>query len=97
MITLAKDNKFHSRTKHIDLRYHFIQEAVQDRKIMVSYIPTDENVSDVLTKPLAKLKFHCFIQMLGLRDLEEDLKELRHHRIKYRQAMDDAQSNPRCG
>ena len=67
-IALAKDNKFHSRTKHIDLRYHFIREAVQDEKITVSYIPTDENVSDVLTKALAKPKFQRFVEMLGLRD-----------------------------
>ena len=37
-IALAKDNKFHLRTKHIDLWYHFIHEAVEDGKIMVKYI-----------------------------------------------------------
>ena len=67
-IALAKDNKFHSRTKHIDLRYHFIREAVEDEKLVVSYIPTDENVSDVFTKALAKPKFQRFVEMLGLRD-----------------------------
>ena len=61
-IALAKDNKFHSRTKHIDLRFHFIREAVQDEKIAVSYIPTDENVSDVLTKVLARPKFQRFVE-----------------------------------
>jgi len=49
-IVLAKDNKYHSRMKHIDLRYHFIREAVEDRKILVNYIPTEQNLSDVLTK-----------------------------------------------
>ena len=34
-ITLAKDNKFHMRTKHIDVHYHFICEAVEDRKVAV--------------------------------------------------------------
>ena len=67
VIALAKDNKFHSQTKHIDLRYHFICEAVEDDKIRVRYIPTDENISDVLTKALAKPKFQCFVEMLGLR------------------------------
>ena len=69
-IALAKDNKFHSRTKHIDIRYHFIREAVEDKKIMVSYIPTEENVSDILTKALAKPKFQRFVELLGLRDEE---------------------------
>jgi len=43
-IALAKDNKYHSRTKHIDLWYHFIREAVENGKILVTYIPTDENI-----------------------------------------------------
>jgi len=45
--------KFHLRTKHIDLRYHFVREAVKDDKITVIYIPTEENVSDIFTKALA--------------------------------------------
>jgi len=74
-IALAKDNKFHSRTKHIDLRYHFIREAVEDGKINISYIPTDQNVSDLLTKALARSKFQGFADVLGLRDLERKWKE----------------------
>jgi hypothetical protein len=68
-IALAKDNKFHSRTKHIDLRYHFIREAVEDEKINVTYIPTDQNTADILTKALAKGKFKHFVEKLGLRTL----------------------------
>ena len=71
-IALAKDNKFHSRTKHIDLHYHFICEAVEDRKINVKYIPTSENVADIFTKPLAKPKFVRFVETLGLRVLEKE-------------------------
>ena len=56
-IALSKDNKFHSRTKHIDLQYHFVREAVEDGKIKITYIPTDENVSDIFTKAWAKPKF----------------------------------------
>ena len=48
-ISLAKDNKFHSRTKHIDLHYQFIWEAVDNNKINLAYIPTDDNVSDIHT------------------------------------------------
>jgi hypothetical protein len=38
-IVLSKDNKFHARTKHIDIRYHFIREAVADKKISIKFIP----------------------------------------------------------
>ena len=57
VITLTKDNKFHTCTKHIDMCYHFIREAVEDRKVAVQYIPTRDNVSDIFTKLLAKAKF----------------------------------------
>ena len=74
-IELAKDNKFHSRTKHIDLRYHFIREAVEDNKVYLSYIPTDDNVSDLLTKALARPKYQGLVDRLGLRVVEGGKKE----------------------
>ena len=66
-IALSKDNKFHAWTKHIDIHYHFIHEVVEDGKIQVEYIPTDDNVVDIFTKPLVKTKFHHFVELLGLR------------------------------
>jgi len=71
-IVLAKDNKYHSHTKHIDLLYHFIRKAVEDWKILVNYIPTEQNLSDVLTKALARPKFKRFVEMLGLRKLKDE-------------------------
>jgi hypothetical protein len=66
-IALSKDNKFHARTKHIDVRYHFIREAVEDGKVSVVYIPTDDNPADIFTKPLGKAKFRRFVELSGLR------------------------------
>ena len=66
-IALSKDNKFHARTKHIDIRYHFIREAVENKKISVKYVPTDENPADIFTKPLPKAKFRRFVESLGLK------------------------------
>ena len=68
MIALAKDNKFHLQTKHIDLQFHFIREAVEDNKILITYIPTEENIADIFTKALARPKFEGFIERLGLRE-----------------------------
>ena len=70
-IALAKDNKFHARTKHIDLQYHFIHEAVKDGKIQVKYVPMDDNVSDIFNKPLPRPKFTKFVELLGLRRLDD--------------------------
>ena len=65
-IALTKNNKFHTCTKHIDMRYHFIHEAVEDGKVTVQYILTGDNVSDIFTKLLTKAKFWELAELLGL-------------------------------
>jgi hypothetical protein len=70
-IALAKDNKFHARTKHIDLHYHFVCEAVKNGKIVMKYIPTAEKVVDIFIKALPKPKFLEFVGMLGLVIMKE--------------------------
>ena len=53
-ICLANDPEFHTRTKHIDIRYHYIREAIVNNSITVVHVPTEENIADVLTKGLDK-------------------------------------------
>ena len=55
-IALAKNPVSHSRAKHIDIRHHFVREAIQDRIIWVQYIPTAEMTADSLTKALGREK-----------------------------------------
>ena len=74
-IALAKDNKFHARTKHIDLRYHFLREAVEDERICFTYIPTEDNVADIFTKALLRPKFVQLVGKLGLREMSKEGKE----------------------
>ena len=64
-IALAKDNKFHMHIKHIDMHYYFIHKAVDDGKIAVQYIPTGDNVSNIFTKLLTKVKFQELTELLG--------------------------------
>ena len=73
-ITLSKDNKFHSRMKHIDLRYHFIREAVDEGKINVLYLPTADNVADIFTKALARPRFELLVEKLGVGKMGEEEK-----------------------
>jgi hypothetical protein len=54
---LAENPVHHARVKHIDIRYHYIRDRVADGVVKVMYIPTEDNISDVLTKPLGKTKF----------------------------------------
>ena len=78
-IALSKDNKFDTHTKHIDVRYHFIHKCVVDGKIKLSYMLTDDNLLDVFTKALPKLKFQRFVKMLGLKEIMGTSLDLRVH------------------
>jgi len=59
-IQLIKFGQFGKRSKHIDVRYHFIVEKVREGFLNVNFYPSDEQVADVLTKPLGRLKFELF-------------------------------------
>ena len=65
-IALTKDNAFHSRTKHIDIPYHYVREAVENGDLRLDYVKTDSNLADIFTKPLGRAKCETFSQMLGL-------------------------------
>lgn len=56
-IALAHNPVHHSRSKHIDLRAHFIREKVSQGVVDLRYVPTDRQLADILTKPLGPVKF----------------------------------------
>ena len=59
-IFLAKNQVYHARTKHIDVRFHKIREMVSFGELLVEKIHTSENVTDMLTNPITTEKFkHC--------------------------------------
>jgi hypothetical protein len=57
---------FHDKSKHIEIRHHFIRKRVQKGAVKLLYFPMDQQVVDILTKPLAKGKFETFRDRLGL-------------------------------
>ncbi|KAH8323147.1 hypothetical protein KR074_006679 [Drosophila pseudoananassae] len=63
---LAKNASFHARSKHIDIKYHFIRDLYKKKVIDIEYVPTDNMISDVLTKALCKVKHTKCITSLGL-------------------------------
>ena len=63
-LALAKNPVSHARAKHIDLRHHFVREAIQDKIIWLQYIPTAEMTADSLTKALGREKHEkCTVRM----------------------------------
>ena len=66
VIALSKHPTSHSRTKHIDLRHHYIRKEINDKRIKVVYCSTDKMIAYILTKGPVKLKFEIFRDLLGV-------------------------------
>ncbi|KAL6291909.1 hypothetical protein ACE6H2_000051 [Prunus campanulata] len=66
-LALSSNPVFHSRIKHLDVDFHFVRERVQRKDFLVQYIPTDDQIADVLTKGLHSPVFvkHCTNLSLG--------------------------------
>ncbi|KAL5555231.1 hypothetical protein UlMin_037467 [Ulmus minor] len=65
-IHLMKNQMFHERTKHIDIKLHFIRDVVSQGTVSVEKIHTDENPSDMMTKPVTGAKFKVCLDLLGV-------------------------------
>jgi hypothetical protein len=65
-INMTENPLFHDKSKHIEIRYHYIRDMVQRGAIKLQYVNTDEQVADVLTKPLSRVKFEHFRDKLGV-------------------------------
>ena len=65
-IVLTKNPVQHSRTKHINTRHHFMRQYVEDKKIQVDYVRTKDQLADILTKSLGRVKFLEMREHLGI-------------------------------
>lgn len=65
-IKLAQNPEYHKRSKHIDVRFHFIREKIDDGTITVSYVKTEDQLADILTKSLNKEVFNRLRAKIGL-------------------------------
>ena len=65
-IALAKSGNYHARTKHIDIRYHYIRFVIENGSLKLIYCPTDDMTADTLTKALPSVKAKHFAASLGL-------------------------------
>ena len=69
-IAMGRNPVNHNRTKHIDIRYHYVREAVDDGIITMTYCPTKEMIADALTKPLPRVQFEILRCDMGLKTLK---------------------------
>ena len=72
VIKLAKNPKFHDRTKHINTKYHLIRHHVDAKTIHLCHCSTNEKIVDIFTKALGREKLEQFRMMLGLTNIPSD-------------------------
>ncbi|GJX74534.1 hypothetical protein Tco_0313129 [Tanacetum coccineum] len=76
-IALCCNNVQHSRVKHIDVRYHFIKEQVENGIVELYFVRTEYQLADIFTKPLPRERFNFLIEKLDMRSMSpEKLKRL---------------------
>ena len=68
-IALSKNPKYHPRTKHIDIKNHYIRNKVANKEVILDYCPTSEMLADLLTKPLGKTMFQRIRELMGVRNI----------------------------
>jgi hypothetical protein len=64
----------HTKTKHIDIRYHALRHYIQDDRILVSHIPGADNIADLFTKALPRQKHERLADCMGMRNIEDVLQ-----------------------
>jgi hypothetical protein len=65
-IAITRNLEFHNHTKHIDVRYYFLRQVVEDKLIKLEYIPTGDQVADALTKGLPPASYSTFREEMGI-------------------------------
>lgn len=65
-ISLAYEPRNHQRLKHIDIKYQFIKEHIENKEVILKYIPTNSQIADSLTKSLPIVKFEHMRRNMGV-------------------------------
>jgi hypothetical protein len=70
-IALAKNPVFHDRSKHIRVKQHFIRDCIEEGSIRTEYIPTADQLADILTKALGKAKLEDMRSRIGIKQIKK--------------------------
>ena len=65
-IKLSENPVFHDKSKHIEIKYQYIRDMMEKGVVKLQYIATDEQIADILTKPLSRVKLQYFRDKLGV-------------------------------
>lgn len=65
-ISFAHDHQFHARSKHIDIRHHFVRDHIANGDIRTPHCSSEDNCADILTKPLSRKKHEDQLALMNL-------------------------------
>ena len=71
---LSADPVHHQRTKHIDIKHHFVRNHISEGNCEIVSIETNNMVADMLTKSLTKIKFSEFVGLAGMSNISASIK-----------------------
>jgi hypothetical protein len=71
VIDLAKNLVHHERNKHIDVKFYFIREQVKEKKVELIYVNSEDQITNIFTKPLPTMKFEKCKNLLCMKDVKE--------------------------
>ena len=69
-IPLAKNPVLHDRSKHIDVKFHFLKDCVDGGQVVIEFVKTGRQLADVLTKPLRRLRLTELKEMVGMEGVQ---------------------------
>ena len=65
-IALAKNPVLHDRSKHIDVKFHFLRDCVEEKQIVIEFVETGRQLADIFTKPVGRLRFLELRSKIGM-------------------------------
>ena len=68
-IFLAKNPSYHSKTRHIDVQYHFVRDIVEDKRVLLVKVDTLKNAADALMKSVSTQKLPWCREKMGVEEL----------------------------
>ena len=63
-ISLSRNPVHHQRSKHFDIKLHFVRDIIQKKIIDLKYVPSNDNIADIMTKPFTKVSLRRFEKLL---------------------------------
>jgi hypothetical protein len=75
-LAIASEARSSDRTKHIDIRYFYCRDKIEDGTVSVPYIATQHNLADLFTKPLTRIRFQDLLKALGVHCAKSDQRLL---------------------